>query len=190
MPRRVDHAARLTEIEDTVIAIASESGFEAVTIRAVATRVGASTSVVTHYVGSRDELLHNAIQRELASRQADADAATHGLDGAAALRAFIEWAILGPDERTHRFWLALVMAAGNQPQLRAELDGFNEWWDRRLRHLLDRAQVANPEIARDLLGVFVDGVVVSGFDAGQPWPIDRRTVVLNMIWQTLGVPVP
>ena len=89
------------------------------------------------------------------------------------------WVIVATNAYTTAIW----------PQLRAELDEFNEWWNRRLRHLLDRAQVANPEIACDLLGVFVDGVVVSGFDAGRPWPIDRRTVVLNMIWQTLGIPV-
>ncbi|MFD5124115.1 TetR/AcrR family transcriptional regulator [Streptomyces sp. NPDC058385] len=187
MPRQVDHAARLAAVEDAVVAIAAETGFDAVTIRAVASRVGASTSVVTHYVGSREELLRNAVRRELDCRRAEADSKADGLHGSAALRAVVEWAILSPTERSHRFWLALVLSASNQPTLRGELSRFNEWWFQRIEQFLREAGSANPTRAADLVSLFVDGIVVSGFDAGEPWTLDRRTRLLNDVWEALSL---
>ncbi|WP_432122139.1 TetR/AcrR family transcriptional regulator [Streptomyces sp. S1] len=187
MPRQVDHAARLAAVEDAVVAIAADAGFDAVTIRAVAKHVGASTSVVTHYVGSREELLCNAVRRELDGRRAEADAATRGLDGRAALRAMVEWAVLSPTERTHRFWLALVLNAAAQPTLRGELDRFNQWWNRRIDGLLQEAGSADPAREADLISLFVDGIVVSGFDAGKPWTPERRTELLDAVWTTLSI---
>ncbi|MEU2235818.1 TetR/AcrR family transcriptional regulator [Streptomyces vietnamensis] len=186
MPRQIDQAARLAAIEDAVVSIAADAGFEAVTIRAVAKRVGASTSVVTHYVGSREELLCNAVRRELDSRRAEADAAARALDGQAALRAVVEWAVLSPTERSHRFWLALVLNAAGQPTLRGELNRFNQWWNQRIEQLLHEAGSADPAKEADLVSLFVDGIVVSGFDAGQPWTPERRTKLLDAVWATLS----
>ncbi|MGW4286954.1 TetR/AcrR family transcriptional regulator [Streptomyces sp. NPDC004673] len=187
MPRQVNHSDRLASIEDAVVALAAEAGFDAVTIRAVAKRVGSSTSVVTHYVGSREELLQNAIRGELDRRRAEADATTAGLADAAALRALVEWAVLRPSERTHRFWLALVLGAGSQPMLRAELDRFNEWWGARVHTLATGARLPDPATAADLISLFVDGIVVAGFDAGEPWDADRRVRLLAAIWEKLGL---
>ncbi|MGV9321977.1 TetR/AcrR family transcriptional regulator [Streptomyces sp. NPDC003660] len=187
MPRQVDHAARLAAVEDAVIAIAADAGFDAVTIRAVAKRVGASTSVVTHYVGSREELLCNAVRRELDRRRAEADAAARGLDGKAALRAVVEWAVLSPSERTHRFWLALVLSAAGQPTLRAELTRFNRWWTQQIEKLLHEAGSADAARELDLISLFVDGIVVSGFDAGKAWTPERRTRLLDAVWATLSI---
>ncbi|MER8036404.1 TetR/AcrR family transcriptional regulator [Streptomyces hydrogenans] len=186
MPRQVDHAARLAAVEDAVVAIAGDAGFDAVTIRAVAGRVGASTSVVTHYVGSREELLCNAVRRELDSRRSEAEAASRGLDGEAALRAMVEWAVLSPTERSHRFWLALVLHTAGQPTLRGELNRFNQWWNQRIERLLHEAGSADPAKEADLISLFVDGIVVSGFDAGEPWTPERRTKLLDAVWATLS----
>lgn len=187
MPRTVDRTARLTAVSDAVVGIATEAGFAAVTIRSVAERVGASTSVVTHYVGSRDEMLRMAVRREVDARRGQAEDAMAGHGGAVALRALVEWAVLTADEATHRFWLALILGAPTEPVLRAELDAFNDWWDAALENLLAQAGIAELEHAADLLNVVVDGLVVGGFDEGAPWPPARRRQVLAAAWRALGI---
>lgn len=186
MPRQVNPADRLALIHDAVIALAVEYGFAAVTIRAVAQRIGASTTAVTHYVSSREELLREAIRREIGLHQANAPSVTAGLERADSLRAFIEWAVLDRDEHSHRLWLALVLGAASDPVLRAELDRFNAWWIEQIQQRIDRLRPANPEMLVDLLNVVVDGLIVTAFDAGKPWPQERRARLLDAVWRTIG----
>ncbi|XVV07213.1 TetR/AcrR family transcriptional regulator [Actinosynnema sp. CA-248983] len=185
MPRQVDHAARLAAIADAVVTIAAERGFAAVTIRAVADHLKASTSVVTHYVPNRDDLLRLAVRRELAFRRAQAERAM--ADGPDALRALVRWAVADTGDRVHRFWLSLLIAAPTEPVLRAELDEFNAWWDEHLRGLVQRSGVPDPEVVADTLDVLVDGLVTAGFDDLEP---ARRDRVLNRVWTALGLADP
>ncbi len=182
MPRHVNAADRIALIHDAVVAIALESGFAAVTVRAVAQRIGASTSAVTHYVESRDDLLRSVVRQEIARHQAAAESALAGLKDRAALRVFIEWAVLHRDERTHRLWLALVLGAATDPALRAELDRFNAWWMVEIHRQIDDIDPPQPELVVDLLNTLVDGLIVTAFDAGQPWPTERRARLLDAIW--------
>lgn len=182
MPRHVNATDRLVLIHDAVIAISLESGFAAVTIRAVAQRIGTSTSAVTHYVENRDELLRGTVRQEIARQQAAAASAIVGLKGRTALRAFIEWAVVHRDKRSHRLWLALVFGAATDPVLRAELDRFNAWWTEQIQNQIAEIGPSHPELAVDLLNILVDGLIVTAFDAGQPWPVGRRTRLLDAIW--------
>ncbi|MEV0296378.1 hypothetical protein [Nocardia sp. NPDC050710] len=187
MPRAVDRTARLTAVGDAVVTIATETGFTAVTIRSVAERIGASTSAVTHYVGSRDEMLRIAVRREVQVRRSQAEAAMAGRHGAVALRALVEWAVLTADEATHRFWLALIVGAPNEPILRAELDAFNDWWDTHIRNMVEQTGITEVQHAADLLNVVVDGLVIGAFDDGTPWPRARRLQVLDATWRAIGI---
>ncbi|WP_067537188.1 TetR/AcrR family transcriptional regulator [Nocardia crassostreae] len=187
MPRQVDPSQRLAAVGDAVTTIAITSGFGAVTIRAVAEHIGASTSAVTYVVGGRDDVLRSAVRHEIEARRTQAETAISGATGATALRALIEWAVLTPDERTHRLWLAMVLGARTEPVLRAELDEFNAWWDQRVRNLLADSGIRDIEAAADILDVTVDGLVVTAFDEGTPWPADRRRLVLDAIWSPLGI---
>ncbi|MBE1877608.1 TetR/AcrR family transcriptional regulator [Myceligenerans pegani] len=187
MPRHVDHENRRALIEDAVIAIAVESGFAAVTIRAVARHIGASTSAVTHYMGGREVLLRSTVRRETDRRRRDAEEAVRDLGAQEALRTFVEEALLRPDEHTHRFWLAMVLGAASDPVLRAELDRFNDWWDQQLRGHVERVRPTDPDLAADLIDVFVDGLIVTGFDSGRPWPPERRAQLLDALWRALGL---
>jgi AcrR family transcriptional regulator len=187
MPRQVDHAARRDAVNDAVLAIAAERGFTAVTIRAVAERVGASTSVVTHYVAGRDELLRHAVRREVATCKAQAEAAVAGLSGVAGLRALVRWAVADLDDQLRRFWLALLIAAPIEPVLRAELDEFNAWLDALMRGFVAESGVPDPEGVADLVDVVVNGMIIARFE--EPGPVDtaRRDRVLGRVWAALGL---
>ncbi|WP_306362822.1 hypothetical protein [Nocardia sp. CC227C] len=71
--------------------------------------------------------------------------------------------------------------------VRAELDAFNQWWSARPRTLVRQAGIAAPRAAVDLIDVMVDGLVLSGFDEGTPWPAARRRRVLAGLWRSLGI---
>ncbi|MFC7615927.1 TetR/AcrR family transcriptional regulator [Actinokineospora soli] len=187
MPKQVDPAARRDAIADAVVDLAAEHGFAAVTIRAVAARAGASTSVVTHYVADRDDLLRHAVGREVARRVTEAEAATAGKPGAAGVRALVDWAVHAPGERAHRFWLALLVAAPGEPALRAELDRFLTWWDDHLRALVAESGAPDPELAADLVDVVVDGLVTARFEVPGPWPDQRARRVLDTALASVGI---
>lgn len=189
MPRTVDRPERLSAISDAVVTIATEHGFAAVTIRTVAERIGASTSLVTHYVGHRDDILRSAVRRVVEARCREADRVVGGTAGPDALRALVEWAVLASDDDhgIHRFWLALVVGSAGEPALREELDVFNSWWDTRLRQALAAAEIADTDQAADLINVVVDGLIIGAFDNGHPWPPHRRQCILTATWSALGV---
>lgn len=187
MPKHVNPEERRALIENAVIAIATESGFAAVTMRAVALRIGTSTTAITHYVGSREELLRGAIRREIELGQAVAAAAVSGLSSSDALRAYIEWAVLSRDENSHRLWLALVVGATTDPMLRTELDRFNSWWNKQIQIWIESLRPVDPNTAIDMINVLVDGLIVTAFDAGKPWSSDRRTKLLDTVLSSLGL---
>lgn len=78
-----------------------------------------------------------------------------------------------------------MFGAASDAVLRAELDRFNDWWDQQLRGHVDRVRPADPVLAADLIDVFVDGLIVTGFDSGRPWPPERRAQLLDALWQAL-----
>ncbi|WP_216206211.1 TetR/AcrR family transcriptional regulator [Amycolatopsis aidingensis] len=186
MPRQIDHAARREAVSDAVLAIAADHGFTAVTIRAVAERVGASTSVVTHYVAGRDELLRRAVRREIATRKAQAETAVAGLSGASGVRTLVRWAVAELDDQVRRFWLALLTTP-SEPVLRTELDEFNAWWDALVRGFVAESGVPDPDVVADTLDVVVDGMIIARFE--EPGPVDtsRRDRVLDRVWTALGL---
>ncbi|MFI0350241.1 TetR/AcrR family transcriptional regulator [Actinomadura sp. 9N407] len=62
MPVEIDVAQRLRTIADATLEIVAEEGLDGVTIRAVAKRIGGSTTLVTNYLPTREALLVNAIE--------------------------------------------------------------------------------------------------------------------------------
>lgn len=75
-------------------------------------------TALTHCVASRAELLRKAIRNEVDCRCNDAEAALAGLEDVVALRALVEWAVLGTDQLFHRRWRALVVGVETEPVLR------------------------------------------------------------------------
>ncbi len=62
MPKLVDHAARRRQIAEALLAVASERGLHAATMREVAAEAGVSLRLVQYYFHSKDELLAGALE--------------------------------------------------------------------------------------------------------------------------------
>lgn len=190
MPRSVDPEHRRAELRAAVVAIAASDGVAAVTIRRVADYIGMSTSGVTHYVGSRDELLRAAIEEVAADVEAHADRLVAAADDPrSAAAAILDWAVIDLDATTRGLWLALVVGAHDDEVVRHALDDFNRRWHDRLRRLLGEAGLAD-QWRLDVLAVLVDGLLVVEADDGQSWTSGRRRAVLGRVAEVVGLPRP
>lgn len=92
MPRRRRSPAEArSEILDSATDLLAEGGVAAVTVRAVAARVGMTDAGVGHHFGGRDELLHALLRHGgRALRSAVEEATNSWLDGPADLDALID----------------------------------------------------------------------------------------------------
>lgn len=124
MPIAVDSRQRLDDIAMATLAVASQSGPSAVTVRAVASHLGGSTTLVTNYVASRSELLANAIRYVQAQwRVEQRTVADRFPDPVERLRALITWFTgTEPDDPpARRIWLSLVARVGEDSDAAAAL---------------------------------------------------------------------
>lgn len=189
MPRSVDPERRRTAVSNAVVEIARSRGFAAVTFRSVADHIGASTSAVTHYVRSRDELLSVAVRREVAQRRSELEAAIGDQAGPDAVRAVVEWCVVGAGGPTQRFWLALHVGAATETVVRAELAAFDASWDELVAGILHRGGMNEEDTRKvvDSLGVLVDGLTLSALLPGRDLPDARRRRVVDDWLAALGL---
>lgn len=190
MPRHVNADDRRLDLADTALLIAGADGLDAVTIRRVAQRLGASTSAVTHYVEGRQELLLLAVRRAVDRRIVEGHEVIHGHSGLRAIEMLMEWATGGVGLEAQSAWLSLVAGARSSPDLREVLSTFNAWWDDAVQSACAAAtadgDLALPvRLAADLITTVVDGLVLASFEDEAPLPAPRRDAVLRLAFDAL-----
>lgn len=179
MPRQTDHGARREALCAAVCEIARRDGFHAVTVRAVSAALGASTSAVTHYYASRDDLVGAAVRRELDAFRETVAAAVAGRHGTDALLALVTAAVVTAPGEARGLWLGIVEGARRDAVLRRELAGFNAFWDARVaRHA---AEAAPDPVRRaalvDAVDVVTSGLVSLSFE-DEEWDEPRRRALV------------
>jgi AcrR family transcriptional regulator len=120
MPRLVDHDSRRAEVADVAAELISAQGIDAVTVRDVATAVGCSTTVVSHYFSGKRELLYVAYRRaaDRASGRLDVVLNKNKADLQGALEALLPLDL--PRRQDWRVWCAFFGVAFADPELAAE----------------------------------------------------------------------
>lgn len=88
MPKIVDHHQRRLELVDATWRIIAERGLDAATMREIAAAAGFTNGALKPYFDSKDRLLDFAFEHIFAQTNRRMEAATAGLDGRAALRAY------------------------------------------------------------------------------------------------------
>lgn len=181
MPRLVDPDRRREALCDAVVDIVVSDGFSAVTFRSVAAHIGASTTVVSHYVATRDELVLMATCREVQRRRSALTAQLRDSRSAAGVRTLVEWCVIGSGWSAQRFWLALVVASDTEPVARDQLLAFNAWWDELVEGLVrsDGAGHEDAAVVVDSIGVLVDGLVMSALLPDRGLTERRRRAVID-----------
>ncbi len=171
MPRVVDHAERREAVARAARAVIARDGLDGASVRRVAEQLGSSTTAVTHYFGSREELIMAAIDDAYGAAAARMTAHTtrEGVEPLAMLQATLEEALPLDDERRDevRVWLAFwAGAAVSEPLRDVQRKGYAVWRD--LVAGLLRAGVTSNDVrpgvdARreaERLLLFVDGIAL------------------------------
>lgn len=186
MPKVVDAATRRREIHSAACALAVEAGFAGVTIRAVAARMGASTSVVTHYFPSREELVSSALDQALDRFWQGLPTAPPPTGGPMGIQAFVEHAVFSSAPELRDVWMRAVVDAPGDPVVRASLDRFDRRWDATVSTLVDALALdeAATRLLIDQLDIIVSGAVTTGVE-GVP-DADRRAAVSSLLAHLLA----
>lgn len=183
MPRHVDHEDRRAEILDATLAVLAEKGPRGLTFRAVAARMGGSSTLVTHYFASRQALL-DALAEVVAEWPANLAELEEGVeDPRERLRLFMRW-LVPSDEQS-------LVAERGRVNLNGEHDArvrtqhLFDTWDRHVRehlrrHLKALVPARQIEATVDLLRSITNGITLSAVEHPAEWrkgaPIrgDRR----------------
>lgn len=197
MPKRVDHLAQRRSIAEAAIRVIDQVGLEGARLRDVAQAGQVTTGAVTHYFGSKDEVLEAAmaeVVRRILGRQADQAMGREPIEG------LIEGAcaFLPLDEerlRDWRVWFAFWGRAAVDPRYRALHRGYyadiTASLTRSLNQLRAGGRLAHDgpaEALADAIVAAVDGVGVRATHEPGDWPAERQAATLRLLLEPLLKP--
>lgn len=181
MPKGIDVDARRTVIAQATLAVARREGVEATTIRAVARELGRSTVFITNYLGTRAELLLNALAHVERGWSDELDELAEASGGDEHLRALIRFSTerSEQDDAIRRMWLEVL----STPSLPAEVLGAvrlaarNEY-DGLLNAVADAGRA---DTLGDILFLALRGFYTASVEDPERWDPDRARRVLNAL---------
>ncbi|WP_330294623.1 TetR/AcrR family transcriptional regulator [Streptomyces sp. NBC_00503] len=186
MPRtKGDHEARRREVSEAVWRVLAAHGFAGLTLRAVATELGATTGLLTHYFPAKRDLVAHALDL-LEQRSAARPRRTAG-PGLSAVRAALLdiLPLTGPATDRNRIWVSSWDTALSDPGLSEDYAGKYGRSRDKLRDLVAAAQEVGELPAGDPADLaagaqsFVLGLVVQALFDPAAFPPDRQTQLLE-----------
>lgn len=184
MPRHIDPVHRDQEIRRATLRVVAKHGINGVTIRRIASELGASTTVITHFTRDKDDLLTRVISAELADRRNQITDLIASADDP--FWAMVTWSVEADPDGV---WPALVAAtaAGVAPQVGQLVRDFDAWWTDQIIHLIKGRLVNGLRVrdAVDAIGVVTDGLLLA-FDSGDWSPAHRRRLAQTLIGPLLS----
>jgi AcrR family transcriptional regulator len=197
MPVTVDHEVRRREVAEAVWRVLAGTGFAGLSLRAVAKEMGATTGLLTHYFGSKRELVAHALEvvhERTAPRMREAETHQPGMDG---LRARLRAVLVDDDEATvlSKVWVGFWDLALADAELGLAEAARYERWRERLRPMVDEA-IADGELGAgrdretvvDVLTSFTHGMVVQALFDPERFPAARQYAVLDELLGALRTP--
>lgn len=175
VPARVDPESRRRDVAEAVWRVLERQGFAGLSMRSVAAEMGATTGLVTHWFGTKDELVDHAL--EVLHERTDASLGEH-----ASLRARL-LAVLPTTTEGREisriwvgFWGLALVDAGLSAREAARYERWRAW----LRpHVRAAWPDADAETVVDLLTSSVHGLVVQALFDPDRFPADRLEELLD-----------
>ena len=197
MPKIVDHNVQRRTIAEAAIRVIDRVGLDAARLRDVAREGQVTTGAVTHYFGSKDDVLEAAmaeVVRRILDRQTDQALGRDPVDGLVEAAA----AFLPLDEerlRDWRVWFAFWGRAAVEARYRALHRGYYADITASLTASLAalrevgrlRAR-AEPAILADAIIAAVDGIGVRATHEPEHWPPERQVATLRLMLQPILSP--
>ncbi|MDQ4502116.1 TetR/AcrR family transcriptional regulator [Sinomonas sp. ASV322] len=151
MPKIVDHDQRRIELVDATWRIIAERGLDGATMRDIAAEAGFANGALKPYFPTKDRLLDFAFEHIFAQTNRRMAAATSGLAGRAALRAYCHEILPLDDERLSeaRVAIAFWQKALRDPAKAAVHERSMEQWRAMLAELIRGAGLRNGAVDVD-----------------------------------------
>jgi AcrR family transcriptional regulator len=194
MPRHVDAKERRREILEIAYAILLADGLQGVSFRNVASRMGGSPALVTHYYPSRQELVDALLSFAMDQWKDELDSLETGIeDPRERLRVLLGWIVPATEGRLkgERGRLNLLANHGQDAETRAML----QEWDRYGRALVRRyVRPLVPDAERDrvleILRVTTYGIMFSALQDPAGWTPRRQLEMIDTQLRFLGLADP
>ncbi|PRB66772.1 TetR/AcrR family transcriptional regulator [Arthrobacter sp. MYb213] len=183
MPKFVEAGDRKRDIIEAAMVVLAEHGFEGLTLRKVGKALGGSTSLVTHYYSTKDELLDD-LPGILAVRwQSEIDELLSAADDPAdALRRLLLWLIPNTDEkvRAERGRIQFSAVSHRIPSAARVLDRFDHYVRGCFRGLLsDEVPADDMENVIDMLRAVATGIELETVE--HKWSSERQEATLKRL---------
>ncbi len=167
MPKIVDHEERRREVADAVLRLVARQGVTGVTLNDVAAESGWSRGVLTHYFGSKGELLEAALRHGMRTIAANLQAAAAQPQVRRAIGGALE-EILPLDERRlafSRVYLSFMAEAIVAEHLRGYFTFNHDAWRTAVSAMIERgihegciAPSVRPVTAAETLAALTEGL--------------------------------
>lgn len=191
MPKFVDHDQRRYEIIVATTNVLAREGLKGLSLNAVAKQLGGTVTMITHYYGSKSDLINDLAERMIMAYEQDLDEIESGVeDPLVRLHAFLEWTLPLTDEGMieERQRIRLIGDCDEIPAIRAMFKKF----DVRMRdfireHLRPLVDIETLEDNTELLRVVTTGLCLAAVENHHEWPGERQIKVLNRTLSLLGL---
>ena len=142
MPKIVDHDEQRKVFTDAAMRLIARQGFEAVTMRKVASEAGLSYGSLFHYFDSKDDLLRHAIRRSTTEQGQRVNGFTSRYKGLKALEQLISDDSLVTDSSRDAWmlWQAFLYRSSLQESFADLHNELIEGWVKRFRTILEEAR--------------------------------------------------
>lgn len=192
MPIYVDHDERRGKIIAAAIRVLGDVGYAKFTLREVGKRLGGSTTMVTHYFPSRDNLLDQMLETILEEARATQENLIALPDPHDRLEGVLRYFLPIDDDAlaTEKARVALSSYRNTQPLVERHLSILEP----RMRDLIRTALSAfigpdELEPTVDLIRLWTAGVVLSTIEHPEIWTPERQNQALQHFMALIDLPV-
>ncbi|MFB4320505.1 TetR/AcrR family transcriptional regulator [Actinomadura sp. 21ATH] len=187
MPIEVDITQRLATIADATLDIVATSGIDGVSIRAVAKRIGGSTTLVTNYLPTREALLRNAVEHAIETWGEEMEQVADALPEKERLAATARWACTttGNDEVLRRLFMEILGRSGRESEALQVLTTDARRGRTQLADAAALAGAADAEFAADIMHLVLRGFYVSSLEDPERWNSESVTPLIDRLVRLL-----
>lgn len=185
MPSEFDVSARLRAIAEATLQLARDEGPRGVTVRAVAKKLGGSTTLVTKFVPTRTDLMRNAFEYVAVNWASDLAETLNGTNGMEKLRALAGWSLqtVNYDDAIRSLWIAALsgdpVEAAKEGTVQQQARGEYEF----IR--ATTAEAGQEEWVADALFLLFRGYYLSSVEDPEAWPSERASAAVMQVLDRL-----
>lgn len=190
MSRESDQEARRWQIIQAGIDAIAEGGFAGLTLRRVASRLGGSVALITHYFGNRDQLIAGMLEGARGQAREEMAALTRIEDPIERLVSTMLWFL--PLDETGMTLERARIALLSERSLPA-VDRFIEAIEPAMRSVLmrgveDFVSESSVDDTVELLRAWCNGIAVSAVENPKSWTRERQLRSVRTLMRLLGIP--